>query len=232
MKTTSPSAALAFAALASLSAPAALAQATGWYAGGSVGRTLATIDDARIRGGLAGQGLATTGIDDREGSTGFRAFGGYQFNRHVGIEAGYFDLGKFGYTARTTPAGSLSGEIETKGLNLDVVGTLPLNDRISLLARAGLTSARTQGSFSASGSARVPYASAQSSMRFTDAKWGAGVAYAVTDTVSMRLEAERYRIKDSVGNRGTVDMVSLGLVYRFGGPSVSRLPALRGPAPG
>jgi OOP family OmpA-OmpF porin len=39
----------------------------------------------------------------------------------------------------------------------------------------------------------------------------------------MRLEAERYRINDSVGNRGHVDMVSVGLVYRFG----ARHPARR-----
>jgi OOP family OmpA-OmpF porin len=32
----------------------------------------------------------------------------------------------------------------------------------------------------------------------------------------MRVEAERYRIDDAIGNTGDVDMYSLGLVYRFG----------------
>ena len=32
----------------------------------------------------------------------------------------------------------------------------------------------------------------------------------------MRVEAERYRINDAVGNKGDIDMFSLGLLYRFG----------------
>jgi OOP family OmpA-OmpF porin len=208
---------LGIAALAALAAPAAMAQGTGWYAGGAIGRTGATIDDDRIRGGLAAQGLATNSIEDRERDTGYKVFGGYQFSRNIGVEAGWFDLGSFGYTARTTPAGSLTGDLSVKGLNLDLVGTLPLTERLSLLGRVGVTSVRSEGAFSATGAARVPYASATSSQRSTNAKWGAGLAYDFTESLSMRLEGERYRIRDSVGNRGTVDMLSVGLVYRFGG---------------
>jgi OOP family OmpA-OmpF porin len=222
---------LGIAALAAMAAPAAMAQDTGWYAGGSIGRTGATIDDDRIRGGLAGQGLATTSIEDRERDNGFKAFGGYQFNRNIGVEAGYFDLGKFGYTARTTATGSLTGDMTVKGLNLDLVGTLPITDRFSVLGRVGVTSARTEGNFSATGAARVPDASANSSQRFTNAKWGAGLAYAFTDALSMRLEAERYRINDSVGNRGHVDMLSVGLVYRFGGSPAAPRTVATAPAP-
>ena len=32
----------------------------------------------------------------------------------------------------------------------------------------------------------------------------------------MRAEVERYRINDAVGNKGDIDLASLGLVYRFG----------------
>ena len=220
---------LAIAVLAALATPAARAQSNGWYAGGSVGRAGATIDDERIRGGLAGQGLVTTGIDDREHDTGYKLFGGYQFNRYFGVEGGYFDLGRFGYTAHTTPAGSLTGDIRVNGLNLDLVGTLPLGERLSLLGRVGVIAARTEGSFSAGGAARVPYSSASTSERFTEAKWGVGVAYAFTDALSVRLEGERYRIKDSVGNRGDVDMVSVGLVYRFGGSPAAARTASAGP---
>lgn len=43
----------------------------------------------------------------------------------------------------------------------------------------------------------------------------------------MRLEAERYRINDAVGSRNDVDLISLGLVFHFGGanPSVKTSPA-------
>lgn len=221
MKLTTTPALLGIALLGALAAPAAMAQATGWYAGGSVGSSRATIDDERIRSGLAGQGLATSSIDDRERDTAFKLFGGYQFNRYFGVEAGYFDLGKFGYTAHTTPAGSLAGDITVKGLNLDLVGSYPLTERFSVLGRVGVITGRTEGAFSASGAARVPYAGTQTSERFTNAKFGAGVAYAFTDALSMRLEAERYRIHDSVGNHGDVDVVSVGLVYRFGAPAAA-----------
>jgi len=38
------------------------------------------------------------------------------------VEGGYFNLGKFGFTASTTPAGTLTGTIKLQGVNLDAVG--------------------------------------------------------------------------------------------------------------
>jgi OOP family OmpA-OmpF porin len=40
----------------------------------------------------------------------------------------------------------------------------------------------------------------------------------------MRVEAERFRISDAVGNRGNIDLLSVGLVYRFGA-TAQRSPA-------
>ena len=45
----------------------------------------------------------------------------------------------------------------------------------------------------------------------------------------MRLEAERYRINDAIGNRGDADLYSLGLVYRFGGDKP--VPVQKAPPP-
>jgi len=47
-------------------------------------------------------------------------------------------------------------------------------------------------------------------------KFGAGLQYAVTDALALRLEAERYRINDAVGNNGDIDLLSIGLIYKFG----------------
>ena len=41
-------------------------------------------------------------------------------------------------------------------------------------------------------------------------------AIAITDAIDVRLEAERYRINDAVGNDGDIDLYSIGLTYRFG----------------
>ena len=220
---------LAVATLATLCCSPAMAQPTGWYGGGSIGRTGATIDDDRIRGGLAGQGLGTSSIEDRDEDTGYKVFGGYQLNRNFAVEAGFFDLGHFGYTATTVPGGSLVGDVRVKGLNLDLVGTLPLGERFSALGRLGVTSTRTEGNFSSTGAARVPYVDANPSQRSTNAKVGLGLMYKVTESLAMRLEAERYGIKDAVGNKGHADMVSVGLVYWFGGTSPT--PTAAAPAP-
>lgn len=207
---------LGLAALATLAAPAALAQDSGWYVGGSAGRSAVTIDDAGIRSGLLGQGLGTTSLEERDRDKGFKLFGGWQVNRNVGVELGYFDLGRFGYTATTTPAGSLTGDMRLRGANLDLVGTLPIGAGFSLLGRVGVTSIQARDAFSATGAAVVPYPNANPSQRSTDVKVGFGLAYAITEALSVRAEMERYRMRDGVGNRGHADLYSVGLVYRFG----------------
>lgn len=217
MKFTKTSVMLGVAALvAAVAAPAIAQDSSGWYAGANVGRTDATIDDERITRGLLGQGLATSSIEDRDHDHGYKVFGGYRINRNFAVEAGFFDLGSFGYTARTIPAGSLTGDIRVKGLNLDLVGILPITDKLSVTGRVGATSTRTTGRFSSTGAATVPYADASPSQRSTNYKVGAGLMYDFTQAWAMRVEAERYRIRDAVGNKGHADMVSVGLVYRFG----------------
>jgi OOP family OmpA-OmpF porin len=227
MKLIKASGTLGLLTLAAIAAPLAAAQGTGWYGGASIGRSAATIDDERITGGLRAQGLVTKSISDRDHDTAYKLFGGYQFNRNIAVEGGFFDLGKFGYTATTTPPGTLNGDIRLKGLNLDLVGTLPLTGKLSALARVGVNSARAQDSFSATGAARVPYTNASPSQRATNYKFGAGLAYDFTESLGMRVEAERYRINDAVGNKGHIDLVSVGLIYRFG----AKPPAPRAAAP-
>lgn len=231
MTFTKTSGALGLAALAVCIAPLAHAQGAGWYGGASVGRSAATIDDARISTGLAAQGLASS-IDDHDRSTGYKLFGGYQFTPNIGVEAGFFDLGHVGYTASTVPLGTLTGNMRVKGLNLDLVGTLPLVGKLSALGRVGVTSVRASDSFGTTGAVRLPYASASPSQRSAGFKAGLGLMYDVTDSLAVRAEAERYGLKDAVGNRGHMDLFSVGLIYRFGAkPQPVRVAAAPPPAP-
>jgi OmpA-OmpF porin, OOP family len=205
---------LALAALAALTSPMAIAQDGGWYGGANIGRSLATIDDQRITSGLLSGGLATSSIADRDRSHGFKIFGGYQINPNFSVEGGYFDLGKFGYTATTVPAGTLNGDIKVKGLNLDLVGTVPVTDKFSAFGRAGLNYAQAKDSFTSTGAVRVT--NANPSKNATNYKFGLGVQYAINDALAVRGEAERYRVNDAVGNKGHIDVLSVGLIYRFG----------------
>lgn len=203
------------AALAAGISPLTMGQDLGWYGGANIGRSAANIDDARITSGLAAGGLGTSSISDRDRSTGFKLYGGYQFHRNFAVEGGYFDLGKFGYTANTIPTGTLDGNIRLTGFNLDAVGLLPFNDRFSALGRVGLNYAKASDSFTGTGAVNVT--NPNPSKSGTNYKLGVGLQYAFTEALGMRAEVERYRVNDAVGNKGHVDLFSVGLVYRFGG---------------
>lgn len=190
---------------------------TGWYGGFNVGRTRATIDDARINRSLLAAGFTTTSLAEDDKDQGYKVFGGYQFSRHFALEGGVFDLGEFGFAATTIPAGTFNGNIRLRGVNLDLVGTLPITENFSVIGRAGIQHAEARDRFSSTGQIRV--IDPNPTKRDSNLKLGLGLQYAFSPSWVLRTEVERYRIDDAVGNKGDIDMVSIGLVYRFGGPT-------------
>ena len=110
----------------------------------------------------AGAGLGIANTDSSEFS--WKILGGYQHDRHWGIEAAYTDLGSY----RGSSADSLS---------LALTGTLPLDRRWALMAKAGVASNRTR---------------VAGSSDHADALVGIGVAYAVSRRFGLRLEYEQY----------------------------------------
>lgn len=218
---------LSLLALAISASSFAMADDAGWYVGANVGASRATIDDARITSGLLGDGFTSTGITDDDRSTGYKLYGGYRLNRNFSVEGGYFDLGNFGFNATTVPAGTLSGNIKLRGLNLDLVGTLPITQKFSAFGRIGVNYADAADSFTGTG--RVNVLNPNPSQRENNLKVGLGLEYAFNDALAMRGEIERYRISDAVGNKGDIDLVSVGLVYRFGAKTPT--PVARAAAP-
>lgn len=184
------------------------------YVGISLGQSRAKIDEERITAGLLGAGLTTTAMTRDEHDTAFKLFGGYQFNRNFALEAGYFNLGRFGFSSTTSPAGTLDGQIKLQGLNLDLVGTLPLTDKLSVIGRVGAQYAKASDRFSGSGA--VVVLNPSPSERATNYKLGAGLQYEISRSMLLRAELERYRINDAVGNHGDVNMLSVSLVIPFG----------------
>jgi len=219
--------ALAFSALASQGAIAAAPADdtfinpdwanSAWYVGGALGQSRAAIDDRRIARSLTANGATLSSFSTDERDLGFKLFGGKQLNQYFALEAGYFDLGKFGFAATTAGNGNLRGEAEFRGVNLDLVGQLPLSQRLSLLGRIGAQYTRTSTHF---GGNLLPGASkASASENKANAKAGLGLEYKLSEALALRGEVERYRISDAVGNRGDVDLVSLSLVYKLGRPA-------------
>lgn len=192
----------------------AMADDSGWIAGLSVGQSKARIDDPQIISQLQGGGFATTTLNDVNRDMGVKVFGGYQFNQYFALEGGYFDLGKFGYAATTSPTGGLNGSIQIKGLNVDAVGILPFEGKFSIFGRLGLNYAQSRDSFNPTGGVVTTQSSANANS--VNLKAGVGVQYDFMDSVALRGEWERYRINDAVGARGDVDLLSIGLVVMFG----------------
>ena len=216
------------------------ADEAGWYLGGNIGQSTADIDNQRITDNLLDGGFSGITIENDDRDTGYKLFGGYQFNRNFAIEGGYFDLGEFSYTATTVPVGTLDGHMKLRGFNVDVLGFIPFSEKFSAFGRVGANYTEAKDRFSGTGAVNV--LSPRADERDTNLKLGAGVQYAFTDALAMRVEAERYRINDAVGNKGDVDLVSVGLLYRFGAMSapiavapqpvpVSKPVALPPPAP-
>ena len=212
---------------AALSSPFAQAEDSNWYGGASIGQSRAKIDDERITASLLSTGLTSSIVDDNR-HTSYKLFGGYQLNKNFALEAGYFNLEQFGFTATTVPLGTLTGTIKLKGFNLDVVGSMPVADKFSVLGRLGLNYAKAQDEFTATGAVNSPTtpSPSKSAMNY---KAGMGLQYDLNKSLGLRAEAERYRIDDAVGNKGDINMFSLGFVYRFGEKEPA--PVQKAPAP-
>jgi OOP family OmpA-OmpF porin len=223
------SARLSLVTLAVIASCAALADDSAWYIGANVGPSKAVIDNERITNSLMGSGATSVSIVDDDRDRGFKIYGGYQVNKYFSLEGGYFDLGRFGFSATTVPAGTLNGSIKLRGLNLDVVGTVPITERFSAFGRIGANYAQASDNFSGTGAVQV--LNPNPTKRDTNLKVGLGVQYAFTDSLAMRAEVERYRINDAVGNKGDVDLVSVGLVYKFGAKTPTPVARSEPPAP-
>lgn len=207
--------AIGLAGCAVMSSTAAMAVEEGWLIGINAGQAISKIDDASIRAQLLRSGLTTTALTDRDRKTAFKLFGGYKFNKYFALEGGYYDLGEFGYSATTSPLGTLNGNIKLRGVNLDAVGMLPITEKFSAFGRLGLQYAEAKDRFVSTGMVPVP-SNPNPSKTAPNYKVGAGLQYDFTHAWAMRLEGERYRIDDAVGNKGDINMLSLGLVYQFG----------------
>ncbi|MCT8126601.1 OmpA family protein [Alishewanella sp. BS5-314] len=195
----------------------------GWFIGVNLGQSTANIDSNSIRANLERSGFAVSAITEDTRHFGYKLYTGYKFTQYLALEGGYFDLGSFGFKAATLPVSDYAGETGLKGWNLDLVAMLPLSLRWSALARVGVTHNNTKTRFNSNG--LVNSAASNQDDDYTKHKYGLGLQYNISDAFTMRLEAERYRMDDLIGNHGDMDLYSLGLIYRFGSTEDRYVPA-------
>lgn len=185
------------------------ASAQGFYIGGSVGRS--NIDDD-----IAGPGLITSGTVDGN-DTGFKLYGGYQFNQHFGVELAYVDLGTANYSGTFGGSPVTGGKVDIWGLGLFAVGIWPVSPGFSLFGKLGLFSWEAKWSDVTGG---TPFSSTDNG---SDLAGGLGMSYSFTRNLSARVEWERFKAgggEDFFGfpnatGSATIDLLSVGIVYKF-----------------
>ena len=191
-----------------------------WYIGAGIGQSRANIDNERLTRSLTANGASLSSFKVDERDLAYKLYVGKQLNRYFAVEAGYFDLGKFGFDATTSQNGRLVGEAGFRGVNMDLVGQLPLSERFSVLGRVGMNYAKASTHFS--GNRLFAVTNPNPSERKANAKAGLGLEYKFSEALALRGEVERYRVNDAVGNRGDVDLASVSLVYKLGRPAATR----------
>jgi OmpA-OmpF porin, OOP family len=223
---------LGLAGLGALLAAPAFAQDTSHFYGGvGAGIARSANDTARTTGVLL-PGVDTLSSSSDRNDNAFKVFGGYQINRNIALETGYYSLGKSRFTTQTSPAGSLSGATKVRGLNFDVVGTMPITEKFAGLARVGAHHAWSEERYSGTGAGAG--VSSRSKHNNTNYKVGLGVQYELSPAMWVRGEMERYRVKDTTGRRNSIDVASVSLVFPFGraaAPRMAAAPAYVAPAP-
>ena len=204
----------AVAAAPSLAADAPTAPTGTWYVGIGAGR--ASADTPAIAPIVAGTPVTSVAVSGDSDATASKAFVGYQFNKYIALEGGYFRLGDFTFDGTTTPAGTLHGSYKNRsGYNLDAVGSFPVwQDKLSVLGRVGVQSSKTSDLFYGTGPA-APLRNPSPSKNQVSYKYGAGAEYDFTRNIGARLEWERYHVSDGISDKINVDLISASILYRF-----------------
>jgi OmpA-OmpF porin, OOP family len=144
--------------------------------------------------------------DDRDKA--WRLFAGYQFNRWVGLEAAYMNLGKVRFQGAV---GGQAFDQDSRATGFDLVGVLsiPVVDHLSVFGKLGGYRARIVSDITLGG---VQDHVGETGSGFT---YGLGVEFDLWK-LGVRAEAQRY---ENVGGpragEDNIILYSLGLLLRF-----------------
>lgn len=161
--------------------------------------------------GSVGQSKFDTGLSSGdnlsvdEKDTALNIGAGYRLDKHFSLEAGWVDLG----AATINTDSSAEAEVAVDGYFWGLKGETGFSKNTSLFAKAGWVKWEAKGTISTDSS------SFSGSDRGGDGFITFGAAYAMTDALSIDLQASRYMLTFSGGNDVDVDTLSLGLLYNF-----------------
>lgn len=200
---------LIIAMAAGLGMTAAQAADTGFYIGGSFGKSkVSDFSSSDLNTELASLGVTATSTTE-DGDSGLKVFAGYRIMKYLAVEGAYANLGEVSARVITTApvAGTANIELENTAITLSALGILPLNDKFSLFGRLGLNVWNVDVSASGTGSGGATYSDSDDG---TGVVYGLGAAYNLTPNLNLRVEWERYDFDGS-----DLDFASVGLGWSF-----------------
>ncbi len=187
-----------------------------WYGGVSIGQSTVKIKDDV----LPIIGATATSLSKNETDTGFKAYIGYRFNQNFALEGGWTDFGKFSATRTMTAPGfgTVQANVKASGAHLDALGIWPLQNNLTLFGKLGALYDTVETNASTTGAVVFP-AGTNTNPKHSGLNWkfGLGAGYDFTPTVGARVEWERAKNlgDSSTGGKADVDLLSVGVVFRF-----------------
>lgn len=165
-----------------------------WYApsGGYIGINAGQSDFRQ------GCGTGLFSCDDKDDA--YSVYGGSMLNNNFGLELGYVNMGDIGRAGGTTKA---------HGVNLSLVGKLPVSQTFGVFGKVGTTYGRTSVS-AAPGSGVVSGKEDGFGLSV-----GAGVSFDFSERWSAVLQWDRHDFKFAGSGRDNINATTLGLKYRF-----------------
>ena len=197
-----------------------------WYVGAGIGQTFASIPEQTVNGIdsalTVANGASFSVVDKDKHSAEEKFFVGYTFNPYFAAEAGYAALGKSSVTMDfrngaplTTSVGNFNMKYRMTAFFIDAVGSLPMNEKLSLFGRVGVSYNRVNADFRGRPITFIVSSNDKSETKVRE-KFGAGVGYSLNSMFSVRAEWERYRMPDPFSDEQyKVDTATLSLLYHF-----------------
>jgi len=146
------------------------------------------------------QGCGTGAFSCGDKDDAYSIYGGSMLNNNFGLELGYLNMGDIARGGGTTKA---------EGVNLSLVGKLPLSQSFGLFGKVGTTYGRTNVS-SLPGSGIT--AGKEDGFGLSV---GAGVSYDFSERWSAVLQWDRHDFKFAGAGRENINATTLGVKYRF-----------------
>jgi long-chain fatty acid transport protein len=143
------------------------------------------------------------GVDEDSANTrseGWKVYGGYQFNKYLGVEGGYANLNDM--TGRT---GTVVTNMDTDAWTLGAVVSYPLTEKLSVMGKLGAAYMLTDVNVKAGTALTV-----RGGDDGYEPNYGVGVSYALLDFLSLRAEWERFDRKEY-----DIDLMSAGIAMKF-----------------